>query len=147
MQAGEHDWPEEFRDEDKWVFLTKRQWLIMIVGVLAGGAVVWLFFMLHLNAIIGLAFVVAGLCLIAAAAVAFFPMPDRFYLFGGGERLEKILFRLMKKKGKGSKIIWTANYDNDCGTWGEGAARVRESKARKKMKSGSAEWRGKLPWE
>ena len=145
MQTGEHDWPEEFRDEDKWLFLTKRQWVIMLIGAFWGGLVVWLFFMLHLTAIIGVAFVLAGLLLIAAVMVAFFPMPDRFYLFGGGEKMEKIIFRLIKKCRKSSKVIWTANYENDSETWGSGAARVRETRARKR--SGIVDRREKLPWE
>ncbi len=145
MQTGEHDWPEEFRDEDKWLFLTKRQWVIMLCGAVFGGTVVWLFFMLHLTALLGVAFVILGLSLIAAVMVAFFPMPDRFYLFGGGEKLEKIFFRLLRKSRKSSKIIWTANYENDSESWGKEAAKVKEARARKK--SGTADRRDKLPWE
>ena len=145
MQGGSHDWPEEFRDEDIWLFLTKRQWVILLIGVALGGLVVGIFIKLHLTAIIGLAFVIAGLILIAAAVVAFITMPERYYLFGGGERLEKILFRLFKKCLKRSKVIWTANYENGCEDWGKGAERVKEAKKRKRKEN--VDLGSKLPWE
>ena len=145
MQGGRHDWPEEFRDEDIWLFLTKRQWVIMLTGVALGGLVVGIFIKLHLTAIIGLAFIIAGLILIAAAVVAFITMPDRYYLFGGGERLEIILFRLFKKCRKRSKVIWTANYENGCEDWGKGAERVKEANCRRRNEN--ADLRSKLPWE
>ena len=145
MQGGRHDWPEEFRDEDIWLFLTKRQWLIMLIGLLFGGAVVGIFILLHLTVLISFAFIIAGLILIAAAVVAFITMPDRYYLFGGGEKLEKILFRLFKKSLKNSKVIWTANYENGCEDWGKGAERVKEAKKRRRNEN--ADLRSKLPWE
>lgn len=147
MQAGEHDWPEEFRDEDKWVFLTKRQWIIIGIGVLIGAGIVGLFYLLGLGAIVQIAFILAALVFIAAVLTAFIPMPERFYLFGGGVRLEILLFRLIKHKWKGSRVIWTANLDNGCEEWGEGAKRVKEARKRKESGAAASAHREKLPWE
>lgn len=131
MQTGEHDWPEEFRDEDKWLFLTKRQWLIMIVGLLIGGAVALPFILLKLTFLMPLVLVVACLIELCAALMAFVPMPTKFYLFGAGERMEKILFRWLKKQRRSEKVIYVSNLDNDSEEWGKCAEKVREVRRRK----------------
>lgn len=126
MQAGEHDWPEEFRDEDRWLLLTKRQWLILAVGLLIGGFIISPFLLLRLTFLMPVLLVIVCLIEMCAVLVAFVPMPTRFYLFGAGERLEKILFRLIKKQRKSAKRIYVANLDNDSESWGKAAEKVRE---------------------
>ena len=126
MQAGEHDWPEEFRDEDKWVFLTKRQWLIIIVGFLLGGLIALPFILLGLTFLIPVLLVAVWLIELCAVIIALKPIPSRFYLFGAGEWMEKILFRWLKKQGKSSKKIYVSNLDNGSADWDRHAKMVRE---------------------
>ena len=117
MSYGVHGVPDPFEDEDKWFFLTKRQWLILlppvtllvlsIVGMLAIGLAILLPFVI----------IVLVMVCIGAAIIAFFDMPQNWYIFGGGQRIEKILFRLLKKTRKSSKKIYTKHFDNGTQKW------------------------------
>lgn len=130
MQSGEHDWPEEFRDEDKWLLLTKRQWLIMVVGAAISSIVLMPFLLLRLTFLMPLLIILICLVMMCASLVAFVPMPARFYLFGAGEKLEKILFRWLKKQRRSAKRIYMQNYENDSAGWGSYAEKIREARKR-----------------
>lgn len=112
MRSGEHEWPEEFKDEDKWLFLTKRQWVIMGIGLLIGGGLVALTVSLGLSFFLPITLTIAFVILILAAVVAGATIPDRFYLFGSGLRIEQVALRLFLKKRKKNKVIYTKNFDN-----------------------------------
>ncbi len=140
MQAGEHNWPEEFRDEDKWLFFTKRQWLIIIVGILLGGLIALPFILLGLTFLIPVLLVVVCLIELCAVLIALKPVPTRFYLFGAGEWMENILFRWLKKQRKSSKKIYISNLDNGSLDWGRHAKKVREIRRKSGGRRKSGEW-------
>jgi len=117
MRPGIHDWTKEFRDEDKWLFLTKRQWLILGLGALVDFLIVSFIVMIGLKFLLPVIFIVCGLIFIAFVVVAFIEVPDNWYLFGSGLQIEKILLRLLLKQRKSEKKIYTKHYDNDYKGW------------------------------
>lgn len=117
MGVGEYEWPEEFKDEDKWVYLTKRQWLIVGIGVFIDFLWIGLFILLKLTFLLPVVFIPAVVILAAAFVIAVFPVPDNWYLYGSGLNIEVVLFRLLKKKRKKEKVIYTKHYDNNFREW------------------------------
>lgn len=95
MAFGTYRVPREFKDEDRWFrFFTKTQLLIVGVGV-AICAIVFIIFSL-----IGLfipALIISVIVLCIAGLLAFLPMPNNKYLYGGGYPVHVIAKRLMNK--------------------------------------------------
>ena len=105
MAYGTYRVPREFKDEDRWFrFFTKTQLLIMGIGV----GICAIFFLIF--SIFGLfipALILSVIVLSLAGLLAFLPMPDNKYMFGGGYPVYVIALRLFNKKIIAKKIIYT----------------------------------------
>ena len=102
---GTYRVPREFKDEDRWFrFFTKTQLLIVGIG-LGICAVIFLIF-----SIFGLfipALILSVVVLAIAGLLAFLPMPDNKYMYGGGYPVYVIALRLINKKFLAKKIVYT----------------------------------------
>lgn len=95
-QIGVYRVPREFKDEDRWFrFFTKTQLLIMGVGV---GICAILFLMFSLVGMFIPALILSVVVLSVAGLLAFLPMPDNKYMYGGGYPVYVIAKRLINKK-------------------------------------------------
>ena len=114
MGYGDHKVPTPLKDEDKWYKFTKRQWAIVLPAVVL--AIIILRVTKGLNILpVGVALVIVmG---ILAWCLAFWELPPEKYLFGSGEKMEKLAFRLWKKKLPKNRKIYTKNYENGYKEW------------------------------
>lgn len=113
MRREAYEVPDEFRDEDKWFGLTKRQWAILGPVALIVVILVIATISAGLTLFLPIVFILCGVLILAGIIVAFFEMPYHWYLFGSGFKIERILFRILRKKlSKKSKTIYTKHYDN-----------------------------------
>lgn len=111
---GDHKVPEPFKDEDKYVGLTKRQiCFVLPVIVLCGGIVIQAFKWKILPIGIILAVVIAIVTLFVMLA----DVPDDKYLFGSGLKMEVIIFRILKKKLPKNRVIYSKFYNNGYKEW------------------------------
>ena len=109
---GRYDVPEEFQDEDKWFFLTKRQLIIIVPVVFLVVAFSIFIVSVGFSILLPIVIIVGVLLIMAAVVVAFVDMPDNWYLYGGGMQIEKIIFRVMRKRMKKDRnTIYTKHYD------------------------------------
>lgn len=116
MNYGVHEVPEEFQDEDKWLFLTKRQWAILLPVAAVAVSVILFVVSSGFAMFLPLVIIVMVLLLFAAIAVAFFEIPVNWYLIGNREKIEKVAFRYLKKKKK-TKKVFTKHHDNGYREW------------------------------
>ena len=116
MSYGEHRVPDPLQDEDKWLYLTKRQLLIVLLPLALAVVII------KVTASIGLLpigiFLVVAL-LVITGAFLLIDVPPEKYLLGSGNKLEKIAFRLLIKKLPMNKKIYTKNLDNGYERWKE----------------------------
>lgn len=117
MSQGIYEKPEEFQDEDKWIYLTKRQWAIILPVVVFDFSVISFIVAFDLTFFLPLVIILLALLLIADIVVAFFDVPQNWYLFGGGMKIERVLFRLIRKKLPKNRKIYTKHYDNGYREW------------------------------
>jgi len=111
---GDHKVPEPFKDEDKWLFLTKRQLVILVPAVIiCGGLLIQTF---RWN-ILPIGIILSVWLLIVAGAIMIVKIPEDRYLFGSGLYLEVMAFRVLKKKLPKNKVLYTKNYDNGYKDW------------------------------
>ena len=92
-------------DEDKYAGLTKTQWIIIGSGILLCMPI------LRLTSSIGKMVFIFGIIfsviiMIAFGIIALFPIPQEKYLYGGGYRMEIILFRILMRKIKKNRVIY-----------------------------------------
>ena len=117
--AGVHEVPDKLKDEDKWFKLTVRQLAIiaptLVILLLINIAV----FNSALRSVFPLFVIISGIILTLAVVVAFFEMPDDKYMFGSGLKFEVIAIRLIKKRFKKNKKIYTKHYNNGIKEWME----------------------------
>ena len=116
MSYGEHRVPDPLQDEDKWLHLTKRQMLIIIVPLLLAAGIIKLTIALG---ILPLGIFLAVALFILTGTVLIIEVPPEKYLFGSGNKLEIIAFRLLVKKLPMNKKIYTKNLDNGFERWKE----------------------------
>ncbi|AOZ97833.1 PrgI family protein [Butyrivibrio hungatei] len=110
MANGTYDIPRELKDEDKWFkFFTKTQLFIFGIGLLIAAFFAFIFVPMGL---IPVAIVIAVITLSIAGVLAFFPMPNSKYLYGGGYPLYIIVLRLLTKFF-GKKKLYLKNYDSE----------------------------------
>lgn len=114
MGYGEHRVPDPLQDEDKWLGLTKRQLLIILLPLML--AVVLIKVSVSLGLLpIGIFLVVV--LLVMTGTFLLVEVPPEKYLLGSGNKLEKIAFRLLIKKLPINKKIYTKNLDNGYERW------------------------------
>lgn len=99
--------PSEFSDEDKWLkFFRKKDMAVLIV---TGAITVGLYKLTGLligNAIIGL---IIGLLIMGVSMFcSMFPIPDTFYLTGGGQTIATLMIRRLIRKKK--RVIYVKGY-------------------------------------
>lgn len=114
MSYGEHRVPDPLQDEDKWLHLTKRQMLIIIVPLILSVGII------KVSSSIGilpLGIFISVVLLALTGVFLGFDVPPEKYLFGSGNKLEKIAFRLFIKKLPMNKKIYTKNLDNGFERW------------------------------
>lgn len=105
MAYGTYRVPREFKDEDKWFrFFTKSQ--LLIVGIGAGISAL-LFFIFGLFGLFIPALILSVIVLTLAGLLAFLPMPNNKYMYGGGYPLYVIVQRLINKLFLSKKIVYT----------------------------------------
>ena len=103
-QIGVYRVPREFKDEDRWFrFFTKTQLLIMGVGV---GICAILFLIFSLIGLFIPALILSVVVLSIAGLLAFLPMPDNKYMYGGGYPVYVIAKRLINKKFIAKKQVY-----------------------------------------
>ena len=105
MSYGDHRVPDPLKDEDKWLHLTKRQMLIITVPLLLAVGIIKLTIALSILRFTG--------------TILIIEVPPEKYLFGSGNKLEIIAFRLLLKKLPMNKKIYTKNLDNGIERWKE----------------------------
>ena len=116
MNYGDHRVPDPLQDEDKWLHLTKRQMLIIIVPLLLAVGIIKLSIAVKL---LPLGIFLSVVLLILTGTVLIIEVPTEKYLFGSGNKLEIIAFRLLIKKLPMNKKIYTKNLDNGFERWKE----------------------------
>lgn len=114
MSYGEHRVPDPLQDEDKWLHLTKRQMLVIIFPLLLAVGIIKITSSMGILAI-GIFFAVV--LLVLTGVFLWVDVPPEKYLFGSGNKLEKIAFRLLIKKLPMNKKIYTKNLDNGFERW------------------------------
>ena len=103
--------PQPLQDEDKWFGLTKRQLLIVLLGILLTASVI-LFFALLSVYLIGVVFgvLILGISIFIAA----YEVEPEKYIYGCGLHLEIILLRLLKKRlFKRNRRVYTRHYNDE----------------------------------
>ncbi len=110
MAIGTYKIPRPFKDEDKWFYLTKKQWLFVAFGGGIAFVAFKIFTFIHLDVV---AYVVAIISLGSCFITATFDMPDDKYIIGGGTRLDILAKRLLIKRLKKYKRIYVKNYGGD----------------------------------
>lgn len=105
---SEHKTPTPFQDEDKWFRLTKRQIAFLLVAGALSIAVCNLCHVLH---VLPLGIILSTVFVSVALSFGFLKIPEEKYLFGGGKKIEVIVFCLLVKKMKG--VIYTRNMNDD----------------------------------
>lgn len=116
MSYGDYRVPDPLKDEDKWLHLTKRQMLIITVPLLLAVGIIKLTIALG---ILPLGIFVTVVLLILTGTILIIEVPPEKYLFGSGNKLEIIAFRLLLKKLPMNKKIYTKNLDNGIERWKE----------------------------
>lgn len=100
-----HQVMSEFKDEDKYVGLTKRQLCWAIPGVFLILFFTKLFLGMHLiEAAMFVDIIIIGF----TAVMMIIKLPeDRMYLTGGGLFLQTVLLRIVLRKFKKNRVIYT----------------------------------------
>ena len=105
MAYGTYRVPREFKDEDKWFrFFTKSQLFIVGIGV---GICAILFFVFSLIGLFIPALILSVIVLTISGLLAFLPMPNNKYMYGGGYPIYVIVKRLVNKLFISKKIVYT----------------------------------------
>lgn len=108
MEYDQHKVPRPLRDEDKWLKLTKRQLLIVLICVMVTIGLVSLTASLHiwpLGVALSILFDIAG------GGIILFEIPPEKYLFGSSTKLEILLYRIIRKKMPWNQEVYTPNFD------------------------------------
>lgn len=109
-----HKVTDQFQDEDKWFYLTKRQIAIILPAILICGGILVTTFKWN---ILPVGIVLTVIILMFTGVLVLANVPDNKYLFGSGLKMEVILLRLIKKRFKKNQVIYTNNYDNEYKEW------------------------------
>jgi len=108
MANGTYRVPREFKDEDKWFrFFTKIQLLIVGIGV---GICILLFIILSPFKLYIPALILSVIVMSLSGLLAFLPMPQNKYMYGGGFPIYKIVLRIVNKWLLSERVV----YVKDC---------------------------------
>ena len=114
MAYGDHKVPDPLQDEDKWLKLTKRELLWVLVTVLL---VVGIWKLTVRIGILPFGIFLTVIILVLSGIFLWGKIPAEKYLFGSGNKFEKIVLRLLLKKLPQNKKIYTKNLDNGFERW------------------------------
>ena len=114
MSYEEHRVPDPLQDEDKWLYLTRRQLIIIVFPILLALGILKLTYSIGILPV-GIFFAIV--LLVLSIAFLAIDVPPEKYLFGSGNKLEIIAFRLLIKKLPMNKKIYTKNLDNGIERW------------------------------
>lgn len=98
-----------FNDEDKYLKLTKRQWVIILLGVFIAIPIIRITYATNIVAVGIFLSIMIGL---SFTAVALIPLPIDKYLWGGGNRMEVILLRVFIRKFI-KREVYVKNYETE----------------------------------
>ena len=114
MALGEYRPPNQItKDEDKYWKLTKTQIIYVLVGLMLGAAVLKLLSSFHVGFLTLLGVVILAIFVVAGAALGGITIMDKYYLRGGGLRLDQYLWRRIKKKFPSKRQLYTNNINRD----------------------------------
>lgn len=129
MALGEFRPPNQIdKDEDKYgkgqFTFTKIQILYGVIGLMLGFVIFSVFRIFHIG-ILTLLGVVIILCLVCFGLfLGGYVIPEKNYLKGGGLRLDKYVFRMIKKRFlKKNKVLYTQNIDRHKAVYREAIAK------------------------
>jgi len=111
---GDHKVTDPFKDEDKWLWLTKRQLFMLVPVVLLCWGIIKQTFQWG---ILPVGIIISVLLLIMVGVIMLVKVPPEKYLFGSGVHLEVILMRRIKKILPWNKKIYTKHCKNDYKEW------------------------------
>lgn len=117
MRHGVYEVMEEFKDEDKYIGLTIRQWFILLPVAVFIIFTIWFVVSRGLELLLPLVIIFMALIAIAAIIVAVFELPQNWYLFGNYVTIEKLLIRILAKKLRRNQVIYTKHYNNEYEEW------------------------------
>ena len=108
---GSYKTPAPFKDEDKWLkFFTKRMLAYLSCGAFIAFQCFMFFHGLGLS-VIGL---ILAILSIMFAGVLLLTMPADKYLFGGGKKIDVLLYRIIRKRFfKKHRVIYVKNYSRE----------------------------------
>lgn len=113
MASGQYEIPDEYQDEDKWWLFTKKQWGgIIIAAALDYGA----YMLLHSVGLDFLAYMAVVAITLIIGILIFYRVPYSYYLYGSGTMLSGIIYRMILRKLKKNRKIYTGSYDPDTET-------------------------------
>lgn len=107
MALGTYKIPRPIQDEDKWLKLTKKQWLYTGIGIVIAYAAFQVFCAMHMDL---LAYVIALISIGFFFTIGTFKMPEDKYIIGGGTKLDVLAKRLIVKQFKKYKVLYIKNY-------------------------------------
>lgn len=114
MALGEYRPPNQItKDEDKYWKLTKIQIIYALVGLLLGVGCLKILGSFHVTFLTLLGVVLLVLFVIAGVALGGITIMDRYYLKGGGLRMDQYLWRLIRKRFPSHRNIYTNNINRD----------------------------------
>ena len=98
------------KDEDKWLGMTKKQLLYMVVAVALSVYTVRICHAVHLT-VIGVVFAI--LLIVLAIVLCFVKIPYKNYLNGGGLTAEQLFLRLLHRRKKRNRKVYSAVATNN----------------------------------
>ena len=93
------------RDEDKWLGMTKKQLLYLIITALLSINILRIAYAMHLI-IIGIVAVI--LLIVFVALLCFIKIPYKNYLTGGGLTAEQFFLRFIHRRRKCNRKVYSA---------------------------------------
>lgn len=106
MELGRYETPAELQDEDKIFIFTKKQVGLGSVVIILGIGIIALFVSLHM-AIIG---IVLGMIVIVVGVFSvLFKIPEDKYLFGTGNTIMSIGYRIIRRRIGKNRCIYVRN--------------------------------------
>ena len=110
MTLGNYRIMKPLKDEDRWFkFFTKKQLVFIAPGIILSIVLYNLFTMVgfRLGGIVAATFIIA-----VSLLIAMFTIPLSRYMISGGRPVYVVLYRLIRKRRKKNRVIYTKNYEH-----------------------------------